>query len=46
MTRFDIQKMQDGIDNLSSKAFDYCIAAVSISAVLVMALITFEVLIK
>lgn len=46
MTRFEIQKMQDSIDNLSSKALDYCVAAVSICAVLVMALITFEVLIK
>ena len=46
MTRFDIQKMQDGIDNLSSKTLDYCVAAVSISAVLVMALIAFEALIK
>lgn len=46
MTQFDIQKMQDNIDSFSSKAFDYCVAAVSISAVLVMALITFEVLIK
>lgn len=46
MTRIDIQKMQDGIDNLSSKVFDYCIAAVSISAALVMALIAFEVLVK
>ena len=46
MTQFDIQKMQDSIDSFSSKALDYCVAAVSISAVLVMALITFEVLIK
>ena len=46
MTRFEIQKMQDNIDSFSSKALDYCVAAVSISAVLVMALITFEVLIK
>lgn len=46
MTRFEIQKMQDSIDSFSSKALDYCVAAVSISAVLVMALITFEVLIK
>ena len=46
MTRFEIQKMQDNIDSFSSKAFDYCVAAVSICAALVTALITFEVLIK
>ena len=43
MTSFDIQRMQDDIDSFSSKVWSYCFAAVSICAVLVAALVVFEV---
>ena len=43
MTSFDIQRMQDDIDSFSSKVWGYCFASVSICAVLVAALIVFEV---
>ena len=43
MNSFDIQRMQSDIDSLSSKAWSYCFAAVSICAVLVAALAIFEV---
>lgn len=43
MTARDIQRMQDDIDSLSSKVWSYCFAAVSICAVLVAALVVFEV---
>lgn len=43
MTSFDIQRMQSDIDSFSSKVWGYCFAAVSICAVLVAALVVFEV---
>ena len=43
MTARDIQRMQDDIDSFSSKVWGYCFAAVSICAVLVAALVVFEV---
>jgi len=43
MTSFDIQRMQSDIDSFSSKVWSYCFAAVSICAVLVAALVIFEV---